>query len=421
MKIGKLLKDIIQQLRALSPTQKRNMTIVSAVLFFVLFSYPITRSTIDSIFLDAIGANKSPHVWLYSVIVLSVVVSFLSSLQKRVNIQDIFLSITIFTPVLFIIGLAMIKGQHNSFAYWLYIWKEAYIVLLIHILFGYINASVDVEMAKVLYGPIGAINSLAGVLGGLWTAELTKTVSVEIILLIGGIIVLASGFIFLLTNRKIVNGENRNERPQISPLASVSDVKEYVFWIVFIVIMSQFCINLVTFKFNILFEQLVPDKLIRTRYFGNINAAMNGLALFIQVIIVPVGLKLFANKRIQFFIPSTYLVVALLGFFIGGGTLMSVAITFVIFKGMDYSIFSSAKEILYFPLNRTQRYGAKYIADIVVYRAAKGAISVILILFQAAIVIDTMLFTFFISWIVSIIPLFNAHKKLSANSAAPTI
>ncbi len=415
MKIKKLLNDIIDQLSRLSPVQKKNVMTVSLALFLVNFSYPIIRSTVDSIFIDVIGALKSPQVWLYSVLVLVVLVYFLSELQKRISIQYIFFATVVITPIVLIGSTVLIKAEMSSFAYVLSAWKEIYIVLLIHILLGYINASIDVESAKILYGPIGAINGLGGVFGGLLTAELTHSMSVELILQIGAIFVLISGFVFLLTTRKIVVTDNglHPDKAEISPLASIKDVKHYVFWIVFIIIMSQFCINLVTFKFNILFEQLVPDKLVRTRYFGNINAAMSGLSLLIQIFLVPFCLKIFKNKQIQMFIPLLYMLITFLGLFIGGSFLLPISLTYIIFKGMDYSLFSSAKEILYFPLNKTQRYGAKYIADIVLYRAAKGPISFVLIFFQTSRIIDIMLFSFLILWLLSLIPLFTIYRELT--------
>ena len=62
-----------------------------------------------------------------------------------------------------------------------------------------------------------------------------------------------------------------------------------------------------------------------------------------------------------------------------GGSLIPITVTFVIFKGVDYSLFGSAKELLYFALDDIQKYGAKYGADMITYRLAKGVISLILI------------------------------------------
>ena len=91
---------------------------------------------------------------------------------------------------------------------------------------------------------------------------------------------------------------------------------------------------------------------------------------------------------------------------------MPLAAVFVVFKGLDYSIFSAAKEILYFPLTSLQRYGAKYIVDIVSYRAAKGLISFILIIYHEEYFINIFLFGSIILWGIVLIPLFREKSKL---------
>ena len=141
-------------------------------------------------------------------------------------------------------------------------------------------------------------------------------------------------------------------------------------------------------------------------------ATVNGVTLFVQIFIIPILFKFVRNSRIHFGIPLVYLVTAFIGFFLYGTFLMPLAAVFVIFKGLDYSIFSAAKEILYFPLTAIQRYGAKYIVDIVSYRAAKGFISFILILFYNDTFINVFLVVSMILWIVVLIPLFKEKEKV---------
>ena len=84
-------------------------------------------------------------------------------------------------------------------------------------------------------------------------------------------------------------------------------------------------------------------------------------------------------------------------------------------KGLDYSLFAAAKELLYFPLSLKQKYGAKYIADMIFYRFAKGLISFVLLFFQTHMAVNAMLIGCLVAWVGILIPLFNQVAKLKEN------
>ena len=90
-----------------------------------------------------------------------------------------------------------------------------------------------------------------------------------------------------------------------------------------------------------------------------------------------------------------------------------MATFFIAIKGIDYSLFSASKEILYFPLNKEQRFGAKYIADGICYRLGKGLISFVLIYVQSPPAIDAMLWAFLVFWIALLYFLFRAKEEIA--------
>lgn len=399
--------------KTMNSLQKKNILFIVLVSFVVLFSYPIIRSTVDSLFLDVVGAKKSPLVWLYAVFALALTVSIYNKFQARVRIQTLFLVTSLLTFFVFVIGLYFMSLHSVFWAYLLFVLKEVYIVLLLHMGIGLLNETVDYKVAKTFYGPLGGVNGLAGILGGLLTSWLTYSKTTEAILFIGALFLPLSAFLFWKTshiNFQVSSKEEAKNSP--TPFQSIKPVASYVFWIVMIVALSQVCISLVNFKFNILFEQMVPDKTLKTRYLGDINAIINALNLGIQLLVVPLSLRFVSNRVLQLLIPTCYGFVAIWGFGFGVGTLFPIATTFIIFKGVDYSLFSVLKELLYFPLKVSQKYGAKYIVDMVVYRFAKGFISFILIFWQSALFIDYALATSLLAWGLCLIPLFKEQKKI---------
>ncbi len=404
------ISSFFSPLLALNAKQKKNVFFLLLVLFFVLFSYPIIRSTVDALFLDAVGAKKSPMVWMYSVVALALTVTAYNKLQTKIKIQNIFVVTTLATFILFVTGLYFIKTQPILWGYLLFVLKEVYIILLINMTMGLLNETVDYETAKAFYGPVGTVNGLGGVLGGLATSWMTYWTRTEMILLIGSCFLLVIALLFWQTSHTQLFV--KEQKMQTTPLRSIRSVQKYIFWIVLVVALSQVCISLANFKFNILFEQMVPDKNLKTRYLGDINTAMNGLALVVQLFVVPLSLRYFSNRTLHLVIPVVYGLFALFGFGIGGTVLLPIALTFIFYKGIDYSLFSVLKELFYFPLKIEQKYGAKYVVDMVVYRFAKGLISLVLIFWQGSLFINWTLGLSLVFWFFCLIPLFKEQKKI---------
>lgn len=405
-----IVSSFIKPFREMNDLQKKNVIFIMLVSFVVLFSYSMIRSTVDALFLDLVGAKKSPLIWLYSVLFLTIAVGIYNKLQTRIKIQTLFLATSVFTFILFACGSLLIDHAPVVWSYTLSILKEVYIILLVHMGVGLLNESVDYQVAKFLYGPVGAINGLAGMFGGMATSWLTYAFSTEQILLLGSFVLLSSSVLFWQTSH--IELKFSPDKKSESPLKAIRPVACYVFWIVMIVALSQICISLANFKFNLLFEQMVPEKMLKTRYLGTINTAISALNLTVQLILVPLSLRFFRSRTLQFAIPVAYGLFAIWGFGLASYALIPVAATFVFFKGIDYSIFSVLKELLYFPLKTVQKYGAKYIVDMVVYRFAKGMISFVLIFYQSMLFIDVALGVSLIMWIISLIFMFKEQQKI---------
>ena len=56
-----------------------------------------------------------------------------------------------------------------------------------------------------------------------------------------------------------------------------------------------------------------------------------------------------------------------------------ISAAFVLAKSLDYSLFRAAKEALYLPLTHRERTQGKAVIDMMIYRVAKGAASLLLI------------------------------------------
>jgi AAA family ATP:ADP antiporter len=405
--------DLKDQLLSLSIDKKRGLILGSLSLFFLLFSYPMIRSAAEAIFIETYGAKKSPIAWVYSILALSFAISFFNKLQIHKSIQTLFWTIGLSTFFIFAVSIFFITQKMDLLSYVFIIWKEVYIVLMVHLVLAFINSILDYKLAKTIYGPMGALGSLGGIIGGQITSKYVSQLGgAEGVAIFGSIFIIIACICFQLTGKKFSKLDQTGKRKGESPLHSIIEIKKYVFLIAVVILLSQFCINLANFKFNILLERFVHTKAEKVSYLGNLYSSINAVSLFMQVLVIPVLFNFVKNKSIHFFIPIFFFLVSGMGASLGSASLFPVALTFVLFKGTDYSLFSAAKEMLYFPLVTRQKYGAKYIVDMVVYRFAKGLISFLLVFYQSETFIDYCLGICLIVWIFVLIPLFSEQKKV---------
>ncbi|MFG1500034.1 Npt1/Npt2 family nucleotide transporter [Halobacteriovorax sp. XZX-3] len=386
------VKEINAGLFGLSTSEKKNILLVTFTLFIAFFSYPMIRSSSTALFIQSYGAKSTPWIWLSSVLFLGFSVSIINELQKHFSIAKIFNSIVAVSLVLMGGALIVHGSGHHIGSGVFAVWKEVYIILVVHLSLGYLNSVIDVKVAKLVYGPLGALGSLGGILGGLLTTKLMKGVGVYYAASSGLLVLSLVIVIFSLTQKQYLALKEK------SPITSLADKKLYVFFICGLIILSQVVINLANYKFNLGLE-IFKDANEKGAYLGNIYSSINAISLIVQIVIIPIAFKYFKVSTVHIFIPFVYLVLILLDRLEYLG-LLGTAILFVGFKGLDYSIFSAAKEMLYFPLSKEQKYGAKYIVDMVVYRASKMGISALLLVFTSLAFTQNMLIISVLLWLV---------------------
>jgi AAA family ATP:ADP antiporter len=388
---------------------KRNLLFFLTSYFLVLLNYPLIRASTTSLFFETYGAKSSPVAWVWAILFLSISIAVCNYLQKTRSVQFVFTVASVFSALIFLAGNLSTFQGNKIFAYLSFIWKEICIVIQVHLLLGYANNYFKRSDFKFFVGPVGAIGSVGGILGGLLTTHLSQRYGTKFVLDFG-VLLVALPTIFFLFTKKL----NTIEAHHKSPVASLENphLKRYVFYICCMVALAQFIINIADFKFNLAFEAAVPTSDLRTAYLGSIYTWTNGLTFLFQFLILPLILPRVSERTFHLFIPVSYLfsiVALLLGAEIG---LLPVAMLYIYFKAADYSFFSAGKEILYQPLEGPQKYGAKYLTDMLVYRSSKASIAVILIYLQSALILDMMMGVFLLAWLVVVIKLFDLHRKL---------
>jgi AAA family ATP:ADP antiporter len=366
----------------------------------------LIRASSTSIFFSAFGAKSSPVAWLWAVGILTVTIFLCNKIQKYVSVQKVFGLASILTGIIFCSNLLM---GGKGLSYFSFVWKEIYIVVQVHLLLAYANNYFKKEDFKLMIGFVGALGSLGGVFGGLLTSYLSARYGTHSVMWVGMVFTVVPAILFYF-----IRDIDTQVSHELSPLESLhpTNMRKYVGLIACLVILTQFIINIADFQFNLAFEQNITDSDTRTGYLGHIYSITNFLTFAFQFVCLPYLLPRVDEKKYHLLIPTSYLIFLMAILIFPGTGILPIASFYIYVKAADYSFFVSGKELFYHPLEHQQKYGAKYLTDMLIYRAAKGFIALVLIYIQTSLILNMMMVVFLIIWMIIVIKLFRLQKHI---------
>lgn len=384
--------------------------------FLVLGTYALIRSVSASIFYEHYTAKEYNFATGFTIFGLTFIIWLSSRAQKLIGIHKLYALIGIGTSAIFIFSKIFIDAGFPQFAFVIFATKEIYIVLMVHLFLAFCNNFFTLDEIKKLYGPLGAIGSAGGVIGGALTGFFAEKLGTDNLYFGGALLISLPVIIFYFTtgDKNTAPYEQKSEEEKPTPLKSIQGVMPYVLLVAIMVALTQFIIYIANLQFNIVFEQSITSKDERTAFLGNLNSIINLVTVVIQVFAIRFIFTRASNKQILSVLPFVYLVFILISVFLGGNLIYVASSLFVLLKASDYSIYSVAKEILYYPLNSVQKYGAKYITDIWGYRIAKGVLALLLsfMSFDSLLPFTVLQCIFVASWLVVIYFIFKYQEGM---------
>jgi ATP/ADP translocase len=243
---------------------------------------------------------------------------------------------------------------------------------------SYANSIFPIKTAKWTYGLFCVMGSLGGILGGRNVGALAKAWGTREVMWL-----LIPLFLILLVQCRIASktiGElhpDQKEQTDLSSGLRVLFKSQYLGYLLALIIVIQIAVTLIDYQYNRILEVTYTTTSSRTYIIGQIYAAIDMASLVLQlmtgVILRYIG------------VPLTLLGIPLLlgvavGSFLAWPTFLALAIAKITSKSTGYSLFRSAKEILYIPLTYEEKTQGKAVIDILSYRFAKGLASLLLML-----------------------------------------
>jgi len=360
-------------------SHERVLVLWSAAAFYVvLASYYVLRPIRDELAVFS-GAENLPWLFLGTLglsLLWSLVFSRLASHRPRREFVP--LALRGFAGVLLLFfGLwHFVPAAHEV---WLgrvfYVFVSAFNLFLVSLVWSVVVDSLRVDQGRLL--PLVAVGGTLGAASGsLLTAALAKHLPVPMLLLISVLLIEVAVQLFGQLFRRT--------RPAMPDVATKSDDHDVALGGGWRDALTRLCrsryllgiagfIALFTIGSTFLYalqtaivEASLTDRVARREYFSLLDAAINGIALFVQVFI---SSALIQRIRLGYLL-AVLPVLSLIGFLTlsMAPVLIVIALFHVSRRSLDFAIMRPARESLFLPVDRIDKYKTKSLLDAFVYR-----------------------------------------------------
>ncbi|MGL4539738.1 MAG: Npt1/Npt2 family nucleotide transporter [Candidatus Rhabdochlamydia sp.] len=410
-----MFKICKQELAQFSKAER--LFIMGAMLcgFFISADYSIIRPVINSLFITKYGTHFFPYAWLLSIPLNLVLIGLYNKYLPKLGCLKTYL-IVAGSIVAINYSCALFIKQFSFLIFFLYIWKDIYIMLMFQQLWSVIHSTVTLKRAKYLYGIFLGAGGLGSVLGSLLPGFFAVKIGSESLLYMTLPLYLCLTAAYMLTLKQSTQGlslqleEKKGAKDALLHGIKLIINSNVLIFISLSVLLMQLSATLIDYQFNTFLEQAIIGKDLRTQYIGRVFGIGLGISVFMQFFGTYLLIRMLGIKRLHIGFPMLLGVMSILSLLFPCFAITTLI--FIVLKACDFSLFTIIKETLYIPLNSDQKFRAKAFIDVFLYRFAKVFASLIILSLQVVLtsyllpILNAISTCIFIIWIVVAIYLF---------------
>lgn len=404
---------------------------------FLLCGYELVRSTSNTLFKEAYGKERLPAVMALMPLGVVAALYVYGRLLSWLGPRKTLLATTLLSAAGIWACYAAIRAGIPAATWPLYILREAYVVLLIEQYWSFLNSTLGASAAKKLNGPICGVASFGAVLGSTLVNQLSTRWGTPVMLVLGAASCLPAAVFSEIAYRRCgepkrdqATDGHRSTQMGKAPGASVGGylglglfrAHPMLAFLLLTIVATQVLSTVLDLSFQGLLQDAIPDRDAQNEYSGLFFLRLNAAAALSQFVLTPLMLRYAPLRPVHIAIPLVH--VAACGWLLGEPTLEAAGVAYLLFKALDYSLFRSAKEILYIPFSFDVRYRAKEVIDVFGYRCGKGGTSLLITILQGAGAVFTVpiyAVTAMVSagaWLAAILPAIQAYRRVEGADAA---
>jgi AAA family ATP:ADP antiporter len=259
----------------------------------------------------------------------------------------------------------------------LYVWTSIFNMFVVSIFWSVMADVFSAAQGKRLFGFIGAGGTLGGITGAAVTSGLVGLLGAANLLLVSAVLLevaaLAARRVF--TQDRLERVDRDGASPELATAIGGSAWEgmqrslsnPYLLNVTLNMLLFTLLTTFLYFQQATIVDAAIVDRTERTRFFANIDVAVNLLTLATQTFATGRAVKRWGVTAALAFLP----VISVVGFgILGLAPTIAVLMSFqVLRRAGNFAIARPAREVLFTVVAPTDRYKAKTFIDTVVYRA----------------------------------------------------
>jgi len=364
---------------------------MSAYIFFTISSYLIIKSVGRSMFLNKVGSQQLPYVY----ILVAVIVGIIASVYGRFSKKTPLLKLILFSHGFLLMNMVVfwLFFTADVRAPWLfytfYIWMSIFGVLVPSQFWLLANHVYDPREAKRIFGPLAGMAIAGGICGGYFVQLTVHLFGTQNMLLANILLQILLGALLFLIWRKVKlshkpsirrRGQAGGTQKKSSFLDMFQEIlgMKHLRLLMAVIGTTVVVVQLADYQFNSIASATYTDQNDLTAFLGFWQSNLSVISILIQF--------LFAQHILRRFGLTVAICALPMGLALGNmglliyPTIYAATILKVSDGAFRYSLNKSGVELLYLPLPTGLKDRTKTFIDMFVDRAGRGISGIILIL-----------------------------------------
>ena len=359
--------------------QERAAALWSFAYFFTLLAgYYVLRPLRDQMGIAG-GVKKLPWLFTATFVTLIVAQPLYGALVARLPrarfipiVYHFFVANIVLFWLLLTLGIAPVIVARVFF-----VWVSVFNLFAVTVFWSFMADLFTAEQGKRLFGFIGAGGTAGGLLGPVITIGLSAPLGAVNLLIAAAVLLELAVFCVLRLERAATaqatasGGADAGPQPVGgSAFAALPEVlrSPYLIGVGAWVSLLSFCATIIYFEQANIVSAVVHDRNTQTQLFASIDLAVNLLSLATQVFVTGQLLKRFGSGLTAGALPAVY-IVGFAALFLAP-TLAVVVTVQVLQRWMNFAVANPARQVFFTVLGRAEKYKAKNLIDVVVYRGS---------------------------------------------------
>jgi len=369
--------SVFVRLRRVIPAtpQEQRAALWSFVYFFALLaSYYVLRPIRDQMGIAG-GVKNLPWLFTATFITLLIAQPIYGALVARLPRAQFIPVVYHFFVVNLLVFWALLNGVSNTavVARIFFVWLSVFNLFAVAVFWSVMADLFTSEQGKRLFGFIGAGGTAGALLGPTITIWLSVPLGPVNLMLVAAALLEAAVFCVHRIEHARLGPVGPQESEQTiggGALAAIPALARspYLMGVGLWVALLSYAATIVYFEQAQLVSASVGSAGQQTRIFASIDLAVSVLTLATQILITGEVLKRLGTGLSAAALPAVYIVgFAFLGF---APSLIVVVIVQVLQRWMNFAIANPARQLYFTVVSREDKYKAKNLIDVVIYRGA---------------------------------------------------